>query len=288
MRRRPVIVLCLGCLALFGGRSLAARQGDDRLVSERTQNALAALDRYLETWNSRDPARWASSLHFPHVRPGPGAFELSATPEHYAANVDFSTTLKTGWHHSEWTARRVLQVGVNQVHIAGSWMRYTQDGREITGSAITYIVTRQDDRWGVLSRFAAGPTGLDPKSAKANEAAARDALTAYADAFNSHDAGRLATTMHFPFVRIADGRVELWKDAAEFLAGSEPGRQRTWYATSLDQVEVTQVAASGVNIAVTYSRLDRQRQVLSRSQAVVLVARRADGWKVQALSTLGA
>ena len=41
---------------------------------------------------------WATSLHFPHVRPGPGAFEMTRTPEEYAKGVDFEATLKTGWH----------------------------------------------------------------------------------------------------------------------------------------------------------------------------------------------
>ena len=45
----------------------------------RAHQALQALDRYLETWNSRDAERWATSLNFPHVRPGPGAFELFVT-----------------------------------------------------------------------------------------------------------------------------------------------------------------------------------------------------------------
>ena len=37
---------------------------------ERTTAAMHALDRYLETWNSRDARQWASSLHFPHINGG--------------------------------------------------------------------------------------------------------------------------------------------------------------------------------------------------------------------------
>lgn len=47
----------------------------------RRHEAMVALDRYLETWNSRNSAVWATALHFPHVRPGPGAFEMTRTPE---------------------------------------------------------------------------------------------------------------------------------------------------------------------------------------------------------------
>ncbi len=254
----------------------------------RAHQALLALDRYLETWNSRDATRWAGSLHFPHIRPGPGAFELSKTPEQYAAGVDFKQTLATGWHHSEWTSRRVLQVGVDKVHVAGAWQRYTAQGRELTGSVIIYIITNQAGRWGVLSRFAAGPTGISAAEALNNSTAARGAVDAYFRAWTSQDPHALGATLHFPFVRIdSGGAVEIWPSAVEFLAGSEPGRQRTWYETRLDQAEVVQVSANGVNIAVTYSRRDRSGQVLSRYEAIALAVRRVDAWKIQAVSTMG-
>jgi hypothetical protein len=293
-------------LALLAAASLSAQVPFDsaqgRLLGKeaadlRAHLAIAALDRYLETWNSRDPKRWATSLHFPHVRPGPGAFELSETPEQYAAGVNFKQTLSTGWHHSEWTARRVLQVGLDQVHVAGSWMRYTEDDRPLVGNDITYVVTNQGGRWGVLSRFAAGASGIDglagdrsapdrAAAVAANGAAARKALDAYFGALNRHDLTVLAAAVHYPYVRIAEGAVEISKTSAEFGAGSEPGRLRTWFETRVDRLEVVQASANGVNIAVTYSRRDRGGRVLSSYEAVLLVVRRDDGWKVQAISTI--
>jgi hypothetical protein len=248
-------------LGVIGASVLAAQTPLGPLSKDaadlRVHLALQALDRYLETWNSRDPQRWATSLGFPHVRPGPGAFELFKTPEQYAASVNFAQTLATGWHHSEWTTRRVLQIGVDKVHVAGSWLRYTADGKEMVGTSVTYIVTNQGGRWGIQSRFAAGPTGI------------------------------VATSLHYPFVRMGDDALEVWNSAAEFTAGSEAGRQRTWYQTRLDQAEVAQVSANGVNVAITYSRLGRDGQVFSQYEAVVLVVRRDNAWKVQAVSTMG-
>ena len=252
----------------------------------RTHEAIAALDRYLETWNSRDPKRWATSLHFPHVRPGPGAFEVSDTPEQYAAGVNFNQTLATGWHHSEWTSRRVLHVGLGQAHVAGRWMRYTEDDRPLVGNDITYIVTNQNGRWGVLSRFAAGPSGLEATATAANGASARKSLEAYFAALNRHDLPALTAAVHYPYVRIADGAVEISRTAAQFGTGSEPGRLRTWFETRIERIEVVQTSANGVNIAVTYSRRDRGSRIMSTYDAVILVVRRDDGWKVQAISTI--
>lgn len=258
-------------------------------VDARAQahEALVALDRYLETWNSRNPAVWATSLHFPHVRPGPGAFEMTRTPQEYAAGIDFEQTLKTGWHHSEWVSREVLQAGAGKVHAAGVWQRYTVDGRALAGSAITYIVTKRDNRWGVQARFAAGVIGVDPPEGERNAAAALDAVSAFMKAWNSHDPKSLAATLHYPHVRLGDGLVEIWKTADEYLAGPEPGRQRTWYQTRLDQSKAVQVTANGVNVTVSFSRLGRDGRVLSADEGVFLVVLREGVWKLQARSTMG-
>jgi hypothetical protein len=260
---------------------------DAAAVALRSHLALQALDRYLETWNSRNPRLWASSLHYPHIRPGPGAFELSRTPEEYAAGVNFAQTLATGWHHSEWTSRRVLQVGVDKVHVAGQWTRYAEDGRELTGSAITYILTNQNGRWGVLSRFAAGGSRIDAAVAAKNAAAARNAVEVYMRAWNSHDPDAVAAALHYPHVRIADDAVEVWPSAKEFLAGPEPGRQRTWYETRLDGVEVAQASTGGVNVTVTYSLRDRSGHALSQYEGLFLATERDGAWKVQAFSGMG-
>ena len=260
---------------------------DPSAVALRRHAALVALDRYLETWNSRNGTIWATSLHFPHVRPGPGAFEMTRTPEEYAKGVDFEQTLKTGWHHSEWVTREVLQIGADKVHASGTWRRYSADDKPLAGSDITYIITRQDNHWGVQARFAAGVTGLEEAARSTNSAAALKAVTAFFDAWNSHDLARLAGAIHYPHVRVADGSVEISRAAADFQSGPEPGRQRTWLQTRLDSSKVVQVTATGANIVVAFSRLDRDGRVLSTDEGVFLAVVRDGVWRIQARSTMG-
>lgn len=260
---------------------------DPGAIALRSHEAMLALDRYLETWNSRNASTWATSLHFPHVRPGAGVFEMSRTPQEYAAGVNFEQTLKTGWHHSEWVSRDVLQVGSDKVHAAGAWQRYTEDGRPLAGSVITYIVTNQANRWGIQARFAAGVGGIDAQGSARNSAAALEAVKAFMQAWNSHDPTMLAATLHYPHVRMGDGLVEIWKSADEFLAGPEPGRQRTWHQTRLDQAKVVQTTGTGVNVTVAFSRLGRDGRVLSKDEGVFLAVLRDGAWKLQARSTMG-
>jgi hypothetical protein len=170
---------------------------------------------------------------------------------------------------------------------SGTWRRYSADDKPLAGSDITYIITRQNDHWGVQARFAAGVTGLDDRARAANEAKALAAVTAFFDAWNSHDAERLAAVVHYPHVRVADGAVEVTRTAADLLAGAEPGRQRTWHRARLDAPRVVQVTATGANIAVSFSRLGRDGRVLSSDEGVFLAVVRDGVWKIQARSTMG-
>ena len=281
--------LPITALALLAAVPLLAAQTplQEAAVALRRHAALVALDRYLETWNSRDAAVWATSLHFPHVRPGPGAFEMTRSPEEYVKGVNFEQTLKTGWHHSEWVLREVVQVGENKVHAWGSWQRYTADGKPLAGSDITYIITRIDGRWGVQARFAAGVSGVTPDERRGSAAGAMAAVTEFFSAWNSHDANRLAAAIHYPHVRVADEQVEIWRTEKEFAAGRDAGRQRTWYQTRIDSTRVVQITTNGVNVLVSFSRLGRDGGVLSKDEGVFLAVLRDGAWKIQARSTMG-
>jgi len=287
--KRRLSLLSIVSVALWSTIGAAGQLPlDANAIAVRSHEAMVALDRYLESWNSRNPTVWATSLHFPHVRPGAGPFEMSRTPEEYALGINFEQTLKTGWHHSEWVSREILQVGADKVHASGAWQRYTEDGRTLAGSVITYIVTRHNGRWGIQARFAAGATGFDPSAAPRNGEAALGAVGAFMQAWNAHDPKALAGTLHYPQVRISDGQVEIWRSAEEFLAGPEPGRQRTWYQTRIDQSTIVQATATGVNVTVRFSRLARDGRVLSKDEGVFLVVLRDGNWKLQARSTMGA
>ena len=254
----------------------------ERVVRE----AVRAADRYLETWNTRDPMAWARSLHFPHVRPGVGPFRLTHTPEDYARGVNFERTIATGWHRSQWDSYDVFQVGPNKAHLAGHYSRYNVDGEPIRTTVITYIVTRQGDHWGIQSRFAAGRADISDARLAESAGAAVGAVEAYVTALNDPiDTAGWAATLNYPHVRVADGTVEMWDTAEDYVNGSQGGRQRAWVETLLDWAEPVQVGGAGVNVAVRFSRLNRQGETLSSYEAVYLVTNRDGHIGIQARSS---
>ena len=137
------------------------------------------------------------------------------------------------------------------------------------------------------SRFAAGPGSADARLSAVNTAAALDAIRAFVAAWNSHEPAQVAAAIHFPQVRLADGKFEMWPSAEEFLKGSEPGRQRTWFETRIDRTRVVQVSPNGVNVTASISHFDRRGQVLSQDEGLFLVVLRGGAWKVQARSMMG-
>lgn len=263
-------------------------------IAFREDAALQALDRYLETWNTRDATRWATSLAFPHVRPGPGAFEVFQNERDYIAAQNFERTLATGWRYTRWDKREVLQVGPEKVHIAGWWRRYTGSGETIQTSQICYLIVPTDGHadgpWRVQSRFATGVTlGLAPEVEAENLARARAALDAYKEAFNSQDPERLAAAVHTPFVRHGDNRLEYWLTKDAFLAGPEPGRARTWAGTRLRNIRNVDTAVAGSSFTLTCDRLGPDGAVQSTHEALYLVttAENDPSWKVRAISSFG-
>jgi len=274
-------------LAQTGATSEALRQAVRDVARERVvREAVRAADRYLETWNSRDPMAWAGSLHFPHVRPGAGPFRLTHTPEEYARGVNFERTLASGWHRSQWDSYEVFQVGPSKAHVAGHYSRYNFDGERIRTTLITYIVTRQGDHWGIQSRFAAGRADVSEGRRAELAATGVAAVEAYFAALNDPtDTEGWAGTLNYPHVRVADGAVEMWDTAEDYVNGSQGGRQRTWVETRLDWAEPVQVGGAGVNVAVRFSRLNGQGETLSSYEAVYLVTTRDGHVGVQARSS---
>ena len=274
-------------VAQVSGHNEAIRRSVRQVAREQVEReALRATDRYLEAWNSRNPTAWAHTLHFPHVRPGVGSFRVINTAKDYGRGVNFERTLSTGWHRSQWNSYDVFQVGPTKAHVAGHYSRYDSAGEQIRTAFVTYVVTKQGTRWGIQSRFAAGGADVSELRRFALATTAVAAVEAFFAAFNDPtDAAGWAATLNYPHVRLADRKVEVWKTAEAYLTGLQPGRQRTWVRTRLDWAEPVQVGRGGVNVAVRFSRLNRQGDTLSSYEAVYLVTTRDGHVGIQARSS---
>lgn len=253
---------------------------------------LAATDKFITTWNSRDPGAWAGSLNFPHARPAyhggsaasarRHATDVIPDPASYIADVDFARVIATGWDHSRWDHRQVLHTSADKIHVAGQWSRYDQAGRRLLSNPITYIVTadpNQDGRWGIQSRFAADaftPEQADDDHTHSGQRAL-DTVQMLIDALRNDDPEAAARHLNYPLLDVRPGNILVTTDADGF---APPARGR-WHIAS---VLALQTGPHSVNMAVElHDDADGHRY-----ETVMLITDDQDHFGVRAWSWINA
>jgi hypothetical protein len=115
--------------------------------------ARAALDGFMEAFNREDAdairSRW---FHFPHVRFHSGKVTVMAAPSDYHNLVWARGGQSAGWGRSVWDYQEVIDAGPEKVHFRVQFTRYRADGTPIGSYRSLYIVTLQDNRWGITAR----------------------------------------------------------------------------------------------------------------------------------------
>jgi hypothetical protein len=185
-------------------------------MEDLEQAGTDAVDRFLNTWNSRDIESWASSLNFPHVRPSPfGPVNVVTTPEDYVAAFDYQSVIESGWDHSEWDYKHVLQISARKIHVAGQWSRYSAAGEVILTTPIVYVCTKIDDRWGIQSRFGADYVDEDSDTT----GMMKRGLNLVYDFANHHTSGNreaCAELLNYPHFNIGVGEINLTDSPESF------------------------------------------------------------------------
>lgn len=157
-RKVPVALLALSLLLLASGPMAA---DDHPPTAEETaidDAALAACDAFMEAFNRSDMAAWRRTLNYPHVRLAEGSVVVSNTPAEYEREWDFAEfARRTGWHHSSYDHKQVVQRGPDKAHVAVRFSRYRADGSKIATYDALYVVTRVDGHWGVQIRSTFAP-----------------------------------------------------------------------------------------------------------------------------------
>ena len=246
------------------------------IAEDLEQTGLNAVDYFLETWNSRNPERWADSLNFPHVRPSPiGPVRVAKTVTDYISGVNFQRTIDTGWDHSEWDYRSVLQVSPRKIHVAGQWSRYNRDGKVILTTPIVYIVTDDEGHWGIQSRFGSDYAGEDMDT---TELMSRG-LALVQDFVNQHNTrnqAACAEMLNYPHFTIGIGELAITEEPHDLLLNDT--------TMKIESLQAIQTGRHSINVAVDLELAGSQSN--RRLQGVVHVNDRNNHLGIQAWSLL--
>lgn len=134
---------------------------------------------------------------------------------------------------------------------------------------------------------------LVPAGLLAGEAACRDESRAalqvvedYIASFNTRDIKKFEATMHYPHVRLADGKVKVWETPPgqnEIFGALE--KSIGWDYTTLEETKVIQCGPDKVHVAVKVSRRRKDGTPIQTFQSLYLVTNQGGRWGIQIRSS---
>ena len=245
-------------------------------MEDLEQSGLDAVDRFLTTWNSRDPENWAASLNFPHVRPSPfGEINVTDTAETYVAGVNYGQLIKSGWDHTEWDYKHVLHTSPSKIHVAGQWSRYSAAGDIILTTPIVYVCTKINGEWGIQSRLAVDYADEDTDTSGLMTRS-MNLIQDFIGHYSTGTRDACAELLNFPHFSIGIG---------ELTMTAEPGDFKTSQATlATESAVAVQTGTHAMNVAVELSITGGS--VNRRAQGVINVNDRGGHLGIQAWSFL--
>lgn len=118
--------------------------------------------------------------------------------------------------------------------------------------------------------------------------AADEALAVAAEfigAFNAQNARRLAATLNYPHIRLAEGNFVTVASSDEFVERSERGRQaleaERWHHTITRSIRVVQAGEDKVHLVLTNDRCHVDGTVYHSFDSLWIVTRLGGHWGIQ-------
>lgn len=147
----------IACLLI--GLTPVGSVGENRakaLIPDIESEVMRLLDDYMSAWNRKDLAAWERTFHFPHYRLAGGKMTVLDRPGLQDATKVWASA-GSDWHHSRWDRRRIIHSSADKVHVDTKFTRCRADGSVIGSFESLYIVTKEDERWGVRMRSSFAP-----------------------------------------------------------------------------------------------------------------------------------
>ncbi len=246
------------------------------MTENLSEIGLNALDKFINTFNSRDVDRWADSLNFPHVRPSAfGPVVAAATKQDYVDQMNYDRILATGWDHSAWDYKQVLHTSPAKIHVAGQWSRYNADGDKILTIPVVYIVTNKDGHWAIQSRFGADYSSEEEDTSEL-EARAFNLIKSFAISQANGRTDACAELLNYPHFEIGVGKLTEHASAESYPPSA--------YRIDLNSMIALQTGKHSINVTLEISVT--AEQVTRDLNAVLNITDRDDHLGIQVWSVL--
>lgn len=125
-------------------------------MTDGESQAMQLLDEFMAAFNARDLKAYAATFNYPSVRIASGRVVVIQGPDSHRSDM-FDWLAARGWHHSAWDHRNIIHSSEDKVHFDTRFTRYREDGSKLGTYDSLYVVTKQDDHWGVQARSSFAP-----------------------------------------------------------------------------------------------------------------------------------
>lgn len=123
------------------------------VADESEEKAVRTAIAYMDAFNAADVDGEAANLNYPHARVGAnGALVIRAADDARRGDLFDVFRSRTGWNHSCWDSRDVIQSSESKVHLQVQFSRYRSDGSKIGAYPSIWVLTNQDGHWGIKMR----------------------------------------------------------------------------------------------------------------------------------------
>ena len=251
--------------------------------SNPEQEAQAALDAFLVDWNRSDLAALQEHLSFPTVTHGPGFFVIAQEEGQF--EQDFAALSATGWQRSSFDHFEVLQASENKVNFLVDFTRYRSNGEVLSTSQVFYVVSKQEDGWGM--QYRSGGAGASSLTEAARDRAILEATSAlydFFDAFNAKDNDALFEVNHVPQLMLngdvfINGTDREYPPVAVNFAGLIA--IESWEFSVVEGLEVIQAVPGKVIFQMEFERFNSDGIKYRRVPALWVLTKIHGKWGVQ-------
>jgi hypothetical protein len=124
------------------------------VANQSEEKAVLAAMAFMDAFNAADAKAARECLNYPHARVGAdGTLVVNETSSDQMPGDFFSIfRRRTGWNHSCWDLKEVLQSSETKVHLKVTFSRYRADGSLIGTYPSIWVITEQDGHWGIKMR----------------------------------------------------------------------------------------------------------------------------------------
>lgn len=260
------------------------------MTNDLESMALKAMDKFMATFNSRNPKEWSLSLQYPHVRLSVRRDPvITMSAEEYAAGFDFQRPVSMGWDHSEWDSKEIVHLSDHKAHGAGQYSRYNAQGEKFWTNQVVYIITKVNDNWGIQARLGLDFSRESSMDTDEVEPVVTNLIKEFLDAASDGNTDRQADLINFPYLEIDPGLVNTCETKEEFGKRERPPQPETAFECkriSIDRVEVIQISNIAANVSVESSYLDSDQKILSSSQGIYMLTLKDGHWGIHTVSVI--